>query len=82
MPRVDSDRRMRDPWLVKVKFDEFVGNRNAAILVKYASSPESREFKGLRDGLRFMATQIDSNLDVLSDLIKQKLNTEDPAKDG
>lgn len=80
--RVDSDKKMREPWLVKVRWDEFIGNRNASALVKYAAGPESREFPGLRDGLRLMATQIDGKLDSLSDLIKQKLNTEDPAKDG
>lgn len=80
--RVDSDKKMREPWLLKVRWDEFVGNRDASALVKYAGSPESREFPGLRDGLRLMATRIDGKLDTLSDLIKQKLNTEDPIKDG
>lgn len=82
LSRVDPDKKMREPWLLKVRWDEFIGDRNPSALVKYAAGPESREFPGLRDGLRLMATQIDGRLDSLSDLIKQRLNTEDPAKDG
>lgn len=80
--RIDPDKKMREPWLLRVRWDEFVGNRDASKLVKYVAAPEGREFPALRDGLLLLADQMKGQLDMLSGLIKQRLNTEDPVKDG
>lgn len=74
---VDEDNRVREPWLVRTRFDEFVKGKDPRDLIEYTAYPDNKEFPGLRVGVIHFATRIDDDLNLLSDLVKQNLNTEE-----
>lgn len=76
----DEDSRTRDPWQAKVKWYQFLEEKDTEDAREFARAPERGEFTGLRKGVLRLMRRIDGRLDHLSLLLQTKLNTEDPTK--